>query len=93
MKEFFVFLKRTLLGVAYVLGSPLIALVFTVFFIIGSLNFLFQSVYSIFLWIKGYGLLSPLVEDLTAHTRYENYLRQNPPLHRENPPVNKEVKS
>lgn len=87
MKELAGFIKRTFIGVAYVIGSPIIALVFVVFFIYGTVIFLFSSLHSVYLFFSGQGVFSPFEEDLKANTRYEFMQRNHPTAHRETPLV------
>jgi hypothetical protein len=83
MKELASFIKRTFIGVAYVVGSPIIALVFAFFFVYGTLIFVFSSLHSIYLFFSGQGVFSPFEEDLKANTRYEFMQRNHPTAHRE----------
>lgn len=86
MKEIIGFLKRTLIGVAYVIGSPVIAFVFGLFFVYGTVVFLLLSLKSIYLFFSGRGIFAPFEEDLKANTRYEYMQKTNPPAHRQSTP-------
>lgn len=83
MKELAGFVKRTFIGVAYVIGSPLIAIVFLFFFLYGTVVFLFSSIHSVYLFFSGQGVFSPFEEDLKANTRYEFLQRNHPTAHRD----------
>jgi hypothetical protein len=83
MKEIIGFLKRTLIGVAYVLGSPVIAIVFILFFVYGTLIFFSLGLKSIYLFFTGRGVFAPFEEDLKAHTRYEYMQKATPLAHRQ----------
>jgi hypothetical protein len=75
-------LKRTGIGALYLVGSPLIAIGFVFFAIYGLFVFLFVLLHSIYLFFSGQGIFTPLPEDQRAKLRYENLLKQNPPVHK-----------
>lgn len=83
MKEIIGFLKRTLIGVAYVIGSPVIAFVFILFFVYGTIIFIALGLKSIYLFFTGRGVFAPFEEDLKAHTRYEYMQKATPLAHRQ----------
>jgi hypothetical protein len=83
MKEIIGFLKRTVIGVAYVIGSPVIAFVFLLFFLYGTLIFITLGIKSIYLFFTGRGVFAPFEEDLKAHTRYEYMQKVTPLAHRQ----------
>jgi len=93
MKELAGFIKRTFIGVAYVLGSPIIAMVFILFWLYGTLVFLFSSIQSIYLFFSGQGVFSPFEEDLKAATRYDFMQRNHPSSHRQTTPSEGETHS
>jgi hypothetical protein len=83
MDSLFNFLKRTGIGLLYILGSPLIVLGFTLFALYGTLVFLLTFLHSSYLWLfKGEGFFSKFPEDIRSETRYQDYLKQNPPTHK-----------
>jgi hypothetical protein len=83
MNSLFNFLKRTGIGLLYILGSPLIAIGFILFSVYGTLVFLFIFIHSSYLWLfKGEGFFSKFPEDIRSESRYQDYLKQNPPAHK-----------
>jgi hypothetical protein len=83
MDSLFNFLKRTGIGLIYIIGSPVIALGFALFTLYGTLIFLFTLVQSGFLWINGHGFFSPFPEDIRAETKYRDFIKHNPPAHKQ----------
>ncbi len=75
-------LKRTLLGVIYLITSPLIAFVFLLFLTYGLLVFFSVSLKSIYLFFSGRGVFTPFPEDLVAHKRYQFIMKQTPNTHK-----------
>lgn len=93
MDSLFNFLKRTGIGLLYILGSPLIALVFALFVLYGTLVFLLTFLRSSYFWLfKGEGFFSKFPEDIRSETRYQDYLKQNPPTHKLSSPSVEEAK-
>lgn len=80
-------LKRTLLGVLYLITSPLIAFGFVLFLIYGLVVFIAVSFKSIYLFFSGRGVFTPFPEDLVAHKRYQFMMKQTPNTHKAEPPV------
>jgi hypothetical protein len=87
MDSLFNFLKRTGIGLLYIIGSPVIAFGFALFSLYGTLIFVFTFIQSGFLWVNGHGFFSTFQEDIRAETKYRDYLKQNPPVHKQNPPA------
>ena len=75
-------LKRTLLGVVYLITSPVIALGFIVFLIYGMLTFVAVSLKSVYLFFSGRGVFTPFPEDMVAHKRYQFMMKQTPNTHK-----------
>jgi hypothetical protein len=88
MDSLFNFLKRTGIGLLYILGSPLILLVFSLFAVYGTVVFLLTFLQSSYLWLfKGEGFFSKFPEDIRSETRYQDFLKQNPPTHKLSTPA------
>lgn len=75
-------LKRTLLGVIYLISSPLIAFGFLLFLVYGLLVFFAVSFKSVYLFFSGRGVFTPFPEDLVAHKRYQFIMKQTPNTHK-----------
>jgi hypothetical protein len=80
-------LKRTLLGVVYLISSPLIAFGFIVFLVYGILVFIAVSLKSVYLFFSGRGVFTPFPEDMVAHKRYQFMMKQTPNTHKAETPI------
>lgn len=83
MNSLFNFLKRTGIGLLYIVGSPVILFGFIIFTLYGTFVFFLTFLRSSYLWLfKGEGFFSKFPEDIRSETRYQDYLKQNPPAHK-----------
>jgi hypothetical protein len=80
-------LKRTLLGVVYLVTSPVIAFGFIVFLVYGILVFIAVSLKSVYLFFSGRGVFTPFPEDMVAHKRYQFMMKQTPNTHKAETPI------
>ncbi len=80
-------LKRTLLGVIYLITSPIIAFGFFAFLVYGILVFVAVSLKSVYLFFSGRGVFTPFPEDMVAHKRYQFMMKQTPNTHKAETPI------